>query len=73
MVNMTNPMMMKGPVRELIPSPPQHVRIRVPLGSRVKAVRLLTSNARPRYRELNGTLEIEVPPIELNEVIAIDL
>jgi hypothetical protein len=36
-------------------------------------VRLLTSNTRPRYRELNGIVEIEVPPIELNEVIALDL
>ena len=26
LVNLTNPMMMKGPVRELIPSPPQTCR-----------------------------------------------
>ncbi len=60
-------------MRELIPSPAQRVRIRVPRGGRVKAVRLLTSNTRPLYRELNGIVEIEVPPIELNEVIALDL
>ena len=27
LVNLTNPMMMKGPLREFIPSPPQRVRI----------------------------------------------
>ena len=30
LVNLTNPMAMKGPLRELIPSPPQHLRVRVP-------------------------------------------
>ena len=73
LVNLTNPMMMKGPVRELIPSPSQHARIRLPQGRRIKAVHLLSSGAHPRFRELNGALEIEVPPFELNEVIAVDL
>ena len=36
LVNLTNPMMMKGPLREIIPSPPQRVRIRVPQGRRVR-------------------------------------
>ena len=73
LVNLTNPMAMKGPVREIIPSPPQHVRIRVPKGSQVKAVRFLVNQGVPRYRTVNGFLEVEVPPIELNEAVAVDL
>jgi hypothetical protein len=73
LVNLTNPMMMKGPVRELIPSPPQRARIRIPRGRRIKAVHFLVSDARPHFREINGAVEIDVPPVELNEAIAIDL
>ena len=73
MVNLTNPMMMKGPVRELIPSPPQTARIRIPKGKRVRAVHFLTGQTPPRYRAVGGNLEVEVPPFELHQVIAIDL
>ena len=66
-------MAMKGPVRELIPSPPQHVTVRIPKGRQVKAVHLLASPAVPRYKTADGLLEVEVPPIELNEAVAIDL
>jgi len=73
LVNLTNPMMMKGPVRELIPSPPQRASIRLPQGRRVRAVHFLVSDARPRFRALSGVVEIDVPPIELHEAVAIDL
>ena len=71
MVNLTNPMMMKGPVRELIPSPPQRVTLRLPPG--MKAARLLVSNTKPVARAVNTTVTFEIPPIELHEVLAIDL
>jgi hypothetical protein len=73
LVNLTNPMAMKGPLREVIPSPPQHVRVRIPQGKRVRAVRFLVSAAPPRYRTVNGAVEVELPSIELNEAVAIDL
>jgi type 1 glutamine amidotransferase len=73
LVNLTNPMAMKGPVRELIPSPPQHVTVRIPKGRQVKAVHLLASPAAPRYKTADGVMEVEVPSIELNEAVAIDL
>src|SRR5205823_2903986 len=38
LVNLTNPMMMKGPVRELIPIGEQQVRLRLPDGTRPKQV-----------------------------------
>ena len=34
LVNLTNPMMMKGPLRETIPVGPLRVRIRLPAGAR---------------------------------------
>jgi Hypothetical glycosyl hydrolase 6/Beta-galactosidase trimerisation domain len=73
MVNLTNPMAMKGPVRELIPSPPQRVSVRIPKGKQVKAVKFLVSASPARYRMVNGAVEVEVPAIELNEAVAIDL
>lgn len=39
-VNLTNPMMMKGPVREVIPLVGQEVLVRVPQGLRMKGVSL---------------------------------
>ncbi|MES1262399.1 MAG: beta-galactosidase trimerization domain-containing protein, partial [Acidobacteriota bacterium] len=73
MVNLTNPMMMKGPVREMIPSPPQRVSLRLPKGKRLKSARLLVANTQPASRAVNTTLTFDIPPIELHEVLALDL
>ena len=71
-VNLTNPMMMKGPVREIVPMPGQQVSLRVPAGKRVAAARLLVAKRQVPYRESNGVLQLEVPSIGLHEVVAID-
>ena len=71
LVNLTNPMMMKGPIREFIPIPPQKVAIRV--SARPKAVRLLVSGAQPAVQYANGTLTLTVPSILDHEVIALDV
>jgi hypothetical protein len=73
LVNLTNPMMMKGPVREFIPTPPQNVAVRLPAGSRAKKVHLLVSEARPTVAEKNGVLSLTIASIVDHEVIAIDL
>jgi type 1 glutamine amidotransferase len=73
MVNLTNPMTMKGPVRELIPSQPQKIRVRIPAGKRVKSARFLVSTAPVKYRVAGGVIEADVPPFELNEALAVDL
>jgi hypothetical protein len=73
MVNLTNPMMMKGPFRELFPVGEQQVRVRLPQGSKARKVQLLVSNHLPRVRELPGAVEVTVPSILLHEVVAIDL
>ena len=72
LVNLTNPMMMKGPVREIIPVPAQKVRIRIPDGRRIGKVQLLVSGKTPAYRETAGVVTLDLPTIELHEVIALD-
>jgi hypothetical protein len=73
LVNLTNPMMMKGPLREVIPVGPQRVRIRVPAGARPKRVHLLTAGSTLPIVESNGVLTLTVPSIDVHEVVAIDL
>jgi hypothetical protein len=72
-VNLTNPMMMKGPLREVIPVGPARVEIRLPAGTRAKHVRLLTAGTSPRVTEAGGVLTVTVPSIDVHEVIAIDV
>jgi hypothetical protein len=73
LVNLTNPMMMKGPFRELIPVGAQKVRVRLPDGSAARKVQLLVAGGAPRVVESAGQLEIVVPSIADHEVVAIDL
>ncbi|HMF79707.1 MAG TPA: beta-galactosidase trimerization domain-containing protein [Bryobacteraceae bacterium] len=72
LVNLTNPMMMKGPVREVIPIGRQQVRLRVPAGKRVRKAHLLVAKRDVPHHEVNGFIEVEVPGVALHEVIALD-
>ena len=72
LVNLTNPMMMKGPLRELIPIGPERVTVRLPAGVRARKVQLLTSGATPRVETNGSTISVTVPSIECHEVVAID-
>jgi hypothetical protein len=73
LVNLTNPMMMKGPVREILPSPPQQVRIRVPAGRRVNKISLLVSGRPAVARQAGNTVTVELTSVDLHEVVALDL
>jgi hypothetical protein len=73
LVNLTNPMTMKGPFRELIPSPPQQVRVRIPEGRKARGVHLLAAGTQPAVREEAGYVALTVPPVLDHEVVAIDL
>ena len=73
LVNLTNPMMMKGPLREFLPTPPQNVSVRLPEGAKAKKVQLLVSGQAPRVQVSNGTVSLTIPSIVDHEVIAIDL
>jgi hypothetical protein len=72
LVNLTNPMMMKGPLREVIPIGAQRVRVRIPAGVHARQVQLLTKGSRPPFEESRGVLSLMVPSVDVHEVIAID-
>jgi hypothetical protein len=73
LVNLTNPMMMKGPLREVIPISKQQVRIRLPEGKRITSARLLVAGTETHYRKEGDMILIDVPSIDVHEVIALDL
>jgi hypothetical protein len=73
LVNLTNPMMMKGPVREVIPVANQHVRIQIPNGSRVARAKLLVAGRPIPFTNDYGLIAVDVPSIAVHEVIALDL
>jgi hypothetical protein len=73
LVNLSNPMMMKGPVRELLPLGEQKVRVHLPQGARAKKVQLLAGPKTPTNTRTGQYLTITVPSILDHEVIAVDL
>ena len=72
-MNLTNPMAMKGPYRELIPAPPQQVRIRLPNGAQAKKLSLLVADQTMPIEQRDGAIALTVPTILDHEVIAIDI
>jgi hypothetical protein len=73
LVNLTNPMMMKGPFREVLPVGEQRVHVQLPTGQKAKRVQLLVGGQAPRTRETANSIEVTVPSIGVHEVVAIDL
>jgi len=70
LVNLTNPMAMRGPIRETLPLPPQTVSIAVP-PDRVK-VRLLVAGTDVKPTVVGGRVEVVIPPAGLLEVVHVD-
>jgi len=73
LVNLTNPMMMKGPIREFIAVDKQQVRLRLPKGRPARGVKLLVSGLAVTHRMESGWLDVTVPSILDHEVVAVDL
>jgi len=73
LVNLTNPMMLKGPVRELLPVGEQKVRVHMPGGLAARSLRLLVAGTAPQFRQTGEWLEVTVPPFAAHEVVAIDV
>jgi len=73
LVNFTNPMMMKGPFRELLPVGEQIATIKLPSDKTVRKVKLLVSGEEPKYDISNGVLKLNIDRILDHEVIALDL
>ena len=72
LVNLTNPMMMKGPLREAIPVGPLMVRMRLPEGRRPSKVTLLTAGTRATPTIEGNVMSVRVPSVAVHEVLALD-
>lgn len=72
LVNLTNPMMMKGPFRELLPIGAQNIRFRLPDGVRLGAIGLLAANRSPRVIHSGSEFSLITSPILDHEILAID-
>ncbi|HUG12550.1 MAG TPA: ThuA domain-containing protein [Opitutaceae bacterium] len=73
LVNLTNPMMMKGPIREFFVVGEQSVRMQIPDGATVRGVKFLVGGQSPAIRQDRRWLEVTVPSILDHEVVAVDL
>jgi hypothetical protein len=73
LVNLTNPMAMKGPYREFNPVGEQTVKVRLPDGAQVRKVHLLVAGQTPRVHRHGREISITVPSVLDHEVVAIDL
>ena len=73
LVNMTNPMAMKGPFRDFFPVGEQKVTVRLSEGLQAKAARLLVAEKSAAMQRNGPELTITVPSILDHEVIAIDV
>ena len=73
LVNLTNPMMMKGPFREIIPLPGQEVVIQLPDGVNARRAKFLVSGEIPDVKADGSRIKMNVPAIHDHEVIALDL
>jgi Hypothetical glycosyl hydrolase 6/Beta-galactosidase trimerisation domain len=71
-VNLTNPMMMKGPFRELIPVGEQEVVVRLPEGLHAKKVHLLMQERDLPVTQDGNRLTMSVPSIREHEIVAIN-
>ena len=72
LVNLTNPMMMKGPFRDIFPVDVS-IGIQIPENSSVTGVRLLFSEKAPKYGTNGNKVSLDVFQIPDHEIVAIDL
>ncbi|HET8550137.1 MAG TPA: alpha-amylase family protein [Bryobacteraceae bacterium] len=73
LVNLTNPLMMKGPIREVYPVGPLRVSFRVPHDTRAGDVRLLVRGVKPAARVQASRVVVDVPTVRIHEVVAVEL
>lgn len=72
LVNLTNPMMMKGPFRELIPLCEQKLQIQIPRDAKLRQVHCLVAGENLDYEEKDNLISCTVPSVLDHEVIALD-
>jgi hypothetical protein len=67
--NLSNPMMMKGPIREVFPVGPQVVSVTLPEGRKFGRAELLVSGGELEASVADGRVRVTVPGIEALEVV----
>jgi hypothetical protein len=72
LVNLTNPMLMKGPFREFIPVAAK-AKIRIPKGKKVTGVKLLAANQTVPFTTAGDRISVTIPKVVDHEIIGIDL
>jgi len=73
LVNLTNPMMMKGPFREFIRIGEQKLQVKIPRGTKVKKIHLLVGDKGRKYKTKGDIVSFTVPSVLDHEVVALDL
>jgi hypothetical protein len=73
LVNLTNPMAMKGPYRTFFPAGPHIVRLSLPSDLKPTHGRLLVAETDVELSRTGSVLTVRVPSILDHEVVAIDL
>jgi hypothetical protein len=73
LVNLTNPMTMKGPYREIFPIGPLEVEIDLPAGARATGIKLLVAGQAVGSSGSERTIRVQVPRVAVHEVVAVDL
>jgi hypothetical protein len=73
LVNLTNPMAMKGPYRDFFPVGPHTVRLRLPGDVKAKKARLLAAGKEAAIERAAGVVSVAVPAILDHEVVAIEI
>jgi hypothetical protein len=73
LVNLTNPMAMKGPYRDFFPVGPQTIKLGLLGGVKVKRARLLVADRDVAIEHANSTASMTVPSVLDHEVVAIDI
>jgi hypothetical protein len=73
LVNLTNPMTMKGPYRDFFPIGAQTLKLRLPSGVRATHARLLVADRSVAFDVSGSVLTVTVPSVLDHEVVAIDI
>jgi len=72
LANLTNAMMMRGPMREALPVGPFILTLTLPSGVRVGAVHLLESGQTVEAQQRDGRLRVTVPRVTVHEIVHIE-
>lgn len=72
LVNLTNPMAMRGYMREVLPAGPYRVTLELPPSVTPRRVRLLEAESEVPFERAGSRITVSVPQVRLHEVVAVD-